>query len=305
MHPHDTPKPYRLAGEETPRWLALGLMLLGVLGSVATTWLLMVTERPVSAQVPWTVEMGEEDAAGLAPPSSTPIATQPVHPPDDATKANADEAQPPTIEVAGEDEAEPPISTPTAIQPVHPPEDETEANADEAQPPTVEGAGEDEASPPAPTSVTAKPVYPSEDATEATSAGVQPPTVELRDCPPLFTVTFKRGGSRPMAPDLEANVARLQAWLSAHPEAKLRVEGHTDAIGAERSNLLLSYRRATIVAALLAKAGVASEQLVTRAFGEYEPLPGLPAESEKNRRVSLGVEGVQECSETLTEDNRQ
>lgn len=72
-------------------------------------------------------------------------------------------------------------------------------------------------------------------------------------------------------------------------------------LGPDELNMLLSYRRAKAVAALLTDAGVASGQLALGAYGENQPAAGLPPESAQNRRVSMRVEGIPECTAAMTE----
>ncbi|MCK7533025.1 MAG: hypothetical protein MZV63_19340 [Marinilabiliales bacterium] len=49
----DTPEQYRLAGEETPTWLALGFTLIGALLAAAAAWLWMTEQsRTARATIP-------------------------------------------------------------------------------------------------------------------------------------------------------------------------------------------------------------------------------------------------------------
>ena len=141
---------------------------------------------------------------------------------------------------------------------------------------------------------------------KVTGTSVLAGTVDMRDCPPLFTVMFERGDVRPLGSDLMEKIVRLQGWLSAHPKAKIVVEGHASAVGPEELNLLLSHRRAKAIAKLiLADAGITSNRVATRAFGDQFPLQGFQPKSQENQRASLRLEGANGCSGTLTEeDNR-
>ncbi len=81
--------------------------------------------------------------------------------------------------------------------------------------------------------------------------------------------------------------------MTAYPEIQLvRVEGHTDTRGNDKSNMDLSQRRADSVKAYLVGKGIAAERLVSKGFGETKPID--PAENnaayEKNRRVEINVE---------------
>lgn len=120
-------------------------------------------------------------------------------------------------------------------------------------------------------------------------------TVRAPPCAAVLTVTFARNSTVPALPDQQAAIVALRGWLDRHPKATVVLEGHTDALGDEEYNLLLSYRRAQGVAALLTDAGLPRERLVVRALGEQLPLAGAAAESPNNRRVVVRTEGADEC----------
>ncbi len=114
------------------------------------------------------------------------------------------------------------------------------------------------------------------------------------ECAPVFIVTFLSGGVEPLESDLASKVKRLADWLRRHPTAKVYLEGHTDGLGDEEFNLVLSHRRAKAIAMLLVQAGVPIAQLSTRAYGEgmlSDPRPY----SGRNRRVSMRVMNGNEC----------
>ena len=83
--------------------------------------------------------------------------------------------------------------------------------------------------------------------------------------------------------------------LKMRPDMKLLVEGHTDASGPPEYNLALSERRAFAVGSTLIAAGVPSEQITTRGFGESRPAvpsaEGVPIA--QNRRVEIRFEPIQ------------
>ncbi len=83
-------------------------------------------------------------------------------------------------------------------------------------------------------------------------------------------------------------VARLAAWLEAHPEVThAQVVGRADERGNAAANQLLSLRRATRVRDALIGHGVASSRLSARGLGA---LPGTSAALRmQNRRVELHV----------------
>ncbi len=71
--------------------------------------------------------------------------------------------------------------------------------------------------------------------------------------------------------------------------AKISVEGHTDSIGTEEYNQGLSERRADAVKQHLIGAGVSASRLVTKGFGELDPIDtnSTTEGRARNRRVEL------------------
>jgi outer membrane protein OmpA-like peptidoglycan-associated protein len=70
------------------------------------------------------------------------------------------------------------------------------------------------------------------------------------------------------------------------PDIKVRVEGHTDAVGAPDYNISLSERRALSVAEYLVKLGIEPSRLVLVGKGMTEPLTRNPYDP-TNRRVQF------------------
>ncbi len=80
------------------------------------------------------------------------------------------------------------------------------------------------------------------------------------------------------------------AAASTHVEVtRIEVNGHTDASGSAVHNQALSERRAQAVAAELVRDGVAENEIVTRGFGESQPLvpTAAGAREPQNRRVEI------------------
>jgi outer membrane protein OmpA-like peptidoglycan-associated protein len=71
----------------------------------------------------------------------------------------------------------------------------------------------------------------------------------------------------------------------------LRIEGHTDNVGSDASNLILSQRRADAVKAYLVHKGVDAGKLETIGYGASKPIADndTAAGRQKNRRVELTV----------------
>ena len=91
---------------------------------------------------------------------------------------------------------------------------------------------------------------------------------------------------------LEASLAeldRLAEALNRHPNLRLEVGGHTDAVGSDTDNQLLSERRAKAVYDYLVQRGVNADRLTYRGYGESHPVADndTPEGRAKNRRTTL------------------
>jgi outer membrane protein OmpA-like peptidoglycan-associated protein len=102
-------------------------------------------------------------------------------------------------------------------------------------------------------------------------------------------------------PDAEEALGKLALVVRAHPEGRVRVEGHTDGKGAPAYNLTLSERRArAVVVWLQTRGGLASTGFATHAWGATRPVaPNAnpdgsdnPAGRQQNRRVEVVIENA-------------
>ncbi|MEM1348968.1 MAG: OmpA family protein, partial [Myxococcota bacterium] len=101
----------------------------------------------------------------------------------------------------------------------------------------------------------------------------------------LQKVFFDTGKSsiKRVSYDLLNTVATV---IKQNPQVtKLRIEGHTDDVGDDESNLQLSKDRAAAVKKYLEERGVASERLSSEGFGEAKPRCGDMGELTKDRRT--------------------
>ncbi len=80
----------------------------------------------------------------------------------------------------------------------------------------------------------------------------------------------------------------LENLLSKRPNAKILIEGHTDAVGSNRTNLRLSERRAASLKwTLVQEFGIPPYALETVGYGEDYLLVPTSYENWQNRRVTL------------------
>ncbi|MEQ9503704.1 MAG: OmpA family protein [Deltaproteobacteria bacterium] len=84
---------------------------------------------------------------------------------------------------------------------------------------------------------------------------------------------------------------RAVSLLKEHLELRVQVGGHADSTGPDQFNLALSTRRARAVVDYLVNAGVESERLSVRGFGEWHPVESnaTRAGRAKNRRCEIRV----------------
>jgi len=98
--------------------------------------------------------------------------------------------------------------------------------------------------------------------------------------------SFKAGGGS------DAVVDQLKKFLDENPKVtKLRIEGHTDNVGAADANMTLSGQRAlTVKNAAIAK-GVAKERLIAVGFGQTKPVADNTTDDgkAKNRRTEFRI----------------
>lgn len=107
----------------------------------------------------------------------------------------------------------------------------------------------------------------------------------------LDTIHFATGSaevSLSQAKTLRKVANAMQKVLAKDPGETFFIEGHTDAIGSDRSNLVLSDQRAESVANLLTDVyDIPAENLVTQGYGErFLKIRTLAAE-QQNRRVTI------------------
>lgn len=83
----------------------------------------------------------------------------------------------------------------------------------------------------------------------------------------------------------------LAALLVKKSEWKLQISGHTDNVGDDQKNLILSKQRAEAVKSYLVAKGVDAKRLNTLFFGETQPIAtnDTPEGRQKNRRVEMTV----------------
>jgi len=106
----------------------------------------------------------------------------------------------------------------------------------------------------------------------------------------LSDVLFDTGKAT-LKPGAREKLSKLAGILSAYPGAyQIEIEGHTDSVGSDESNLNLSRGRAESVRDYLVQNGIKSERVIAaRGFGESKPVADneTAAGRQVNRRVEI------------------
>ncbi len=107
----------------------------------------------------------------------------------------------------------------------------------------------------------------------------------------LDTIKFATGSAEiPMnqATSLRKVADAMKKILDDNPAETFLIEGHTDAVGSDESNLILSDERADSVAVVLTDAfGIPPENLTTQGYGERYLKIRTEAAEQENRRVTI------------------
>lgn len=104
----------------------------------------------------------------------------------------------------------------------------------------------------------------------------------------LKNVFFDSGKSE-LQPESRTELDALAALLRENATLRLQINGHTDQVGDDKANLLLSEQRAQAVLQYLVEKGIAPERLRAKGFGESRPVDGndTPEGRARNRRTEI------------------
>ena len=92
----------------------------------------------------------------------------------------------------------------------------------------------------------------------------------------------------------EQSMSNLANFLTENQGVTIHITGHTDAVGTDEANQILSEGRANAVKADLVKRGIAGERITTEGKGEKEPVANNDTEEGRalNRRVEFTISGT-------------
>ena len=106
----------------------------------------------------------------------------------------------------------------------------------------------------------------------------------------LGDVLFQFGAAE-LKPGATRDLRRLVTFLHEYADRDLAIEGHTDSVGPDAFNELLSQRRAQSVKRFLARHGIEPRRMSARGYGEAYPVASNASRSgrQQNRRVDLVI----------------
>lgn len=102
---------------------------------------------------------------------------------------------------------------------------------------------------------------------------------------------FFDSGKYDLLPESNAELDKLYKVLLENNQLQIEIAGHTDAVGADKDNLVLSTNRANAVMNYLISQGIKQEQLTAKGYGETKFIAPNETEEDKqlNRRVEFSI----------------
>lgn len=108
--------------------------------------------------------------------------------------------------------------------------------------------------------------------------------------PVSFMLYFMEGGDE-LTPESKPAMEQIKAELTRRPFPEIAIIGHTDSVGTDEYNDVLSLKRAEAVRRILVKAGISAILIDVAGRGSREMLvqTGTGVSEPRNRRVEISV----------------
>jgi outer membrane protein OmpA-like peptidoglycan-associated protein len=113
--------------------------------------------------------------------------------------------------------------------------------------------------------------------------------IEVGTVVKLNGVLFKQS-TAVLLPESYPELDAVAEFLTANPKVRIEVAGHTDNLGASRSNLLLSEERVVAVRKYLVGKGINGDRMTGKGYGGSKPI--ARNDSEANRQLNRRVEFI-------------
>jgi outer membrane protein OmpA-like peptidoglycan-associated protein len=104
---------------------------------------------------------------------------------------------------------------------------------------------------------------------------------------------FFETGKFDLKNESKSELDKLVKLLNDNPNLKIQIDGHTDNVGQEKDNLLLSSNRAKSVVGYLLSKSINTQRLTYKGFGSTKPVTDNTSEQSRalNRRTELSITG--------------
>ena len=130
------------------------------------------------------------------------------------------------------------------------------------------------------------------DFSEKTDIGEKTINIRLepirKDVKEVLNNIFFDSGKADLRPESFAELDKLQKLLKQNPSLKVEISGHTDNVGKDSDNQLLSEKRALSVLEYLVKNGANVLNIKSIGYGISKPI--VPNDSEENRQINRRIE---------------
>ena len=102
---------------------------------------------------------------------------------------------------------------------------------------------------------------------------------------------FFETGKFDLQNESKSELNKLDTLLNDNPNLKIQIDGHTDNVGQEKDNLLLSTNRAKSVVGYLLSKSINVQRLTYKGFGSSKPVADNTTETGRalNRRTELSI----------------
>ncbi len=109
----------------------------------------------------------------------------------------------------------------------------------------------------------------------------------------LYTVHYDYDKAT-LSAEARSNLEKDAAWMKAHPDTTVQIEGHCDRHGSIEYNLALGERRAKGARSYMINLGIDGKRLTTISYGKEKPLDQAETETAdaKNRRANFVVQST-------------
>lgn len=113
----------------------------------------------------------------------------------------------------------------------------------------------------------------------------------VREQPIIMKNLFFATNETTILPESEPELQRLLKLLNEHPQLRIRITGHTDNVGSDQDNQILSEGRANSVRNYLIERGVDADRIEAEGKGESQPITTNDTEEGRaqNRRVEFMI----------------